>query len=229
MTSAISVVIPVLNETQRINHAIARLFHSARGQRVEVIVVDGDKRGGTVSVILDPKVVAAISPAGRANQMNSGASRARGDIFLFLHADTILPDGWASLIRRVMRDADVAGGAFDLGIDSDWASLRIIETVGAIRSRLTRIPYGDQAIFLRKNRFRELGGFSALPLMEDVELMRRIKRRKWPIVILPQKVRTSARRWEREGVFYGTLRNWTLLAFYWAGVSPDRLARYYRR
>ncbi len=226
---AVSIVIPVLDEARTINDAVARLYRDAGDQRIEVIVVDGDVRAGALSVIADPRVVQVHSPAGRGKQMNAGAARAGGDLLLFLHADTILPPGGLRLVQRALAASDRVGGAFDLGIDSRRFSLKLIEIVGGIRSRITRLPYGDQAIFIRKNRFEQLGGFSDVPLMEDVDLMRRIKRRKWPIAILPQKVRTSPRRWEREGVLYGALRNWTLLTLYLIGVSPVRLARYYRR
>ena len=194
-----------------------------------MIVVDGEDQSGTLAAIADPRVVQVRSPAGRARQMNAGAAWAGGDLLLFLHADTFLPPGGLRLIQRALDTSDRVGGAFDLGIDSRRFSLKLIEIVGGIRSRITRLPYGDQALFIRKNRFEQLGGFSEVPLMEDVDLMRRIKRRKWPIAILPQKVCTSPRRWEREGVLYGTLRNWILLTLYLMGVSPVRLARHYRR
>ncbi len=228
LNPALSVVIPVLGEARTINGAVARLYRDAGGQRIEVIVVDGDDRAGTLAVIDDPRVVQVRSPAGRAKQMNAGADRAGGDLLLFLHADTFLPPDGLGLIRRALTGSGRIGGAFDLGIDSRRISLRLIEIVGGLRSRITRLPYGDQALFIRKNRFEQLGGFSEVPLMEDVDLMRRIKRRKWPIAILPQKVCTSPRRWEREGVLYGALRNWTLLTLYLMGVSPVRLARHYR-
>ncbi len=226
---SISIIIPALNEAPSINDVLSRLYREAGNQSFEIVVVDGDGQGGTLARIDDPRVFKILSPSGRSLQMNAGAAIASGDILLFLHADTILPANGLAFIRQRMREPDWIGGAFDLGIDSNRLSLRLIEWVGALRSRMTRIPYGDQAIFIRKEAFRTLGGFSEIPLMEDVDLMRRIKRRKWPIVILPQKIRTSSRRWECEGVLYGTLRNWTLLALYMMGVSPARLARYYRR
>jgi GT2 family glycosyltransferase len=149
-------------------------------------------------------------------------------VLLFLHADTVLPPAAFERIAEAMRDEGCVGGAFDLRIDSRRTGFRVIEKVASLRSRLTRIPYGDQAIFIRASCFRTLGGFREIPLMEDVDLMRRIKRKGWRIVIFREPVITSARRWEKEGLVFGTLRNWFLMTLYLCGVPPERLARYYR-
>ncbi len=226
---SLSVIIPVLNETRRINDTLRRLFNGMTGPPAEVIVVDGDPGGTTLRAITDPRVFGFLSPVGRGRQMNAGAAHARGDILLFLHADTTLPPAGMAAIRGALRGSDAVGGAFELGIDSRRPLIRLIERVGAMRSRMTRIPYGDQAIFLRRGRFLALGGFADIPLMEDVDLMRRIRQRRWPIVILPQKASTSARRWEQEGALYGTLRNWGMMILYLMGVPPDRLVRFYRQ
>ena len=127
-----------------------------------------------------------------------------------------------------MRDEGCVGGAFDLRIDSRRIVFRVIETIASLRSRLTRIPYGDQAMFIRASYFRTLGGFKEIPIMEDVDLMQRIKRNGKRIAIFREPVITSARRWEREGPGFGTLRNWFLMALYLCGVAPERLARFYR-
>lgn len=193
-----------------------------------MIVVDGDRHGTTLNAIRDPRVLKVRSPAGRGVQMNAGAGRASGELLLFLHVDTALPPGGVDTLLAAMAAGNRVGGAFNLGIESDRPALRLIERVGGLRSRITRLPYGDQAIFIRKPVFQQLGGFSEIPLMEDVDLMRRVRHRGWPILILDPKVRTSPRRWEREGIFYGTLRNWTLISLYLMGVSPHRLARHYR-
>jgi hypothetical protein len=121
-----------------------------------------------------------------------------------------------------------AGGAFDMGIDSERKVFRITERYVAWRTRLTRIPFGDQAIFVRRDYFERIGGYRDIPIMEDVDLMRRIRRRGDAICIVPEKVMTSARRWEKDGLVFGTLRNWMLQALYCCGVSPERLARFYR-
>jgi rSAM/selenodomain-associated transferase 2 len=195
----------------------------------EIIVVDGDSRGETIKAIQDREVVSITSAKGRALQMNAGAAVARGEILIFLHADTRLPPGALKKINTVLENEKYVGGAFDLRIDSDRLFLKYIAVRASLRSRLNRIPYGDQAIFIRKNYFDKIGRFKEIPLMEDVELMRRIKRRGDKIFILRDRVKTSARRWEREGVFYTTLKNQMLVNLYYLGVSPDKLAKYYRR
>ena len=124
-------------------------------------------------------------------------------------------------------DGKYVGGAFDLKIGSDRFIFKIIGNLASLRSRLTRIPYGDQAIFIRRDYFRTIGGYKDVPLMEDVELMQRIKRQGDKIFILKEKVITSPRRWEREGVLYCTLRNWIITILYFIGVSPDRLVKFY--
>lgn len=160
--------------------------------------------------------------------MNCGAAKSSGDILIFLHADTRLPMNSLHRIAAVMEDKACIGGAFDLGIDSDHFAFRIIEKMASWRSRLTSIPYGDQAIFIRRDYFQSLGGFKNIPIMEDVELMRRIKHRQGKINILKDKVKTSPRRWETEGVVFCTLRNWFLITLYLLGVKPETLAKFYR-
>ncbi len=160
--------------------------------------------------------------------MNKGASLARGDILLFLHADTRLPKSALQNISSVMEKKDIVGGAFDLSIQSDRPIFRIIEKAASVRSRITRIPYGDQAPFIRKDYFHAVGGFKEMPLMEDVEFMRRLKKAGDKICIVSEKVKTSPRRWETEGILYCTLRNWTIRSLYSLGVSPTKLMRFYR-
>jgi hypothetical protein len=130
-------------------------------------------------------------------------------------------------IGQTLQSGDYVAGAFDLGIDSHRLAFRVIEKIACWRSRLTRIPYGDQAIFIRRDYFRSMGGFQDIPIMEDVDLMRRIKKKGGKIHILRDRVKTSARRWEKEGILYGTLRNWLLVSLFCAGVKPERLARFY--
>lgn len=159
--------------------------------------------------------------------MNKGAGEAQSDILLFLHADTILPERALELIVNALSEKKLMGGAFDLTIDGQGFAYRLIEKMGSWRSRLSRIPYGDQAIFVRKDLFRSIGGFRDIPLMEDVEFMRRVKKGGGKICILQQPVKTSARRWQKEGVVRCTLRNWVLIVLYLLGVSPEKLARWY--
>ncbi len=238
---AISVIMPVLNEGERIQKTLDHLAEIAGQISYEVIVVDGDRAGSTLQYLPSDRPVRGITAArGRGPQMNAGAAIARGEILLFLHADTQLPTTAFTQITTTLKQAptvgahrrapfseDLVGGAFDLSIASSRWTLRTIARVASVRSRLTRLPYGDQAIFIRRSAFVALGGYPEIPIMEDVALMRSIRRRGWRIRILPDRVLTSARRWEREGVWRCTLRNWTMLLAYFAGVSPWTLLAWY--
>jgi rSAM/selenodomain-associated transferase 2 len=221
----ISVIIPVLGEEAIINGAIHRI-HAMDGA-IEIVVVDGDPQGRTLKAVTCDHALLVASDAGRGRQMNRGVRAAGGDILVFLHADTELPANAFRSISSVMLKRRFAGGAFDLAIDAKGLIFRVIEAVASNRSRLTRIPYGDQAIFLRRDCFTRIGGYRDIPLMEDVDLMRRVKAGGDRICIIREKVKTSARRWEREGVLRCTMRNWTIMLFYLLGVPPERLARWY--
>lgn len=223
----ISIVVPVLNEAGNINKLIGHLRSLPADEEPEIVVVDGDPEKSTLAVIEHRRVVTAAAGPGRAVQMNAGAAQASGDILLFLHADTFLPVNAFELIATALQDARFVGGAFSLGILSDRRIFRITEHYAACRTRLTRVPFGDQAIFIRKTYFDKAGGFRKIPIMEDVELMARIRKQGDDIVLLPEKVLTSPRRWEQEGVLYATLRNWMLQLLYLLGVRPERLARWY--
>ena len=168
------------------------------------------------------------SPPGRARQMNYGAQRANGDILLFLHADTQLPAGYDEYVHTALQRPATVAGAFSLRIDAQGAILRVIERTVAFRSRVCGFPYGDQALFLHKRIFDEIGGFPMLPIMEDVELVRKLRRR-GRVHTVPARVLTSARRWKRLGAIRTTLLNQAFIAAYLSGVSPDWIARRYDR
>ncbi len=223
-----SIIIPVLNEQEYI-HSVLELVRAqgCDGAR-EMIVVDGDGEGGTIRAIQGRDVVCITSSPGRGRQMNAGAAVAHGEILIFLHADTKLPADALIKIGHVLENQEYVGGAFDLSIDSNRWILKYIAARARFRSRLNRIPYGDQAIFMRKSYFDKIGGFRDIPLMEDVDLMRRIKKDGRKIHILRDKVTTSARRWEKEGAVYTTLRNQVVVMLYYLGVSPHKLARLYK-
>lgn len=158
--------------------------------------------------------------------MNAGAAAAGGRILLFLHADTLLPSGYGALVRRAMEDPTTVAGAFGFRTDGSGAAIRLAERVANLRSAVLRWPYGDQGLFLEKRVFAEAGGFAPLPIMEDFDLVRRLRRR-GPIVTLAEPIRTSARRWERLGVVRTVLRNQLMIAGHLAGVKPERLYRFY--
>jgi rSAM/selenodomain-associated transferase 2 len=225
---ALSLIIPVWGEAKSINENIKQVRELDAGGIAEIIAVDGDPGGSTISAIRDEGVRTAIAQKGRARQMNHGAALANGDVLLFLHADTLLPSNAFALIRAAMNDKRFVGGAFDLGFDTSRKIFKITESYVFLRTRLTRIPFGDQAIFMRRDFFEKIGGYRDIPIMEDVELMKRIRKRADPICIIPAKVRTSVRRYEREGVLRCTLRNWLVQVSYALGMSPERLERWYR-
>ena len=225
----LSIIVPVYREGGKINELIGHLLQLEKGGSAEIILVDGDA-GSTLREIHPGNhslVRSMLSSKGRGRQMNQGAEKARAEILLFLHADTRLPQDGIVKIIASLEPGDIVGGAFGLGIDTEHPGLRMIARIATLRSRLTRIPYGDQALFFTRNGFRTLGGFPDWPLMEDVELMRRMKSRGWSIVMLREVVKTSPRRWEKEGIVYCTFRNWTLYLLYRMGISPWKLVRWY--
>lgn len=224
----ISIIIPALNEQRIINDLIQQIRNDWGRNNYEIIVVDGDQGGATIRSVIDRDVIKLTAEKGRAKQMNAGANIAKSDILLFLHADTILPSNAEEKIYKAMENPEVVAGAFELGIDSSSRLIQMIAALARIRTRKTRIPYGDQAIFIRRGYFENIGQFKDISVMEDYELMRMIKKRKDNVCILKQRVMTSPRRWEKEGIFYTLLRNIVLLNLYRLGIKPKKLSRYYR-
>ncbi len=221
----ISVIIPVLNDAEALDLALSST-QDCTG--VEWIVVDGGSSDSSAEVAQSRGVKVVHSPPGRARQMNRGAEVAEGTFLVFLHADTRLPEGFDHHVRRILTQSGVAAGAFQLQIDAPSARLRLIERAANWRSRYLQMPYGDQAIFLRAELFREMGGFPDLPIMEDFQLIRRLRGR-GRIVIAPAGALTSARRWKKQGALRTTLINqWMILGFY-LGFEPARLALWYHR
>lgn len=221
---SISVIIPTLNEESNLSRTLEALGNR---ENTEVIVVDGASEDQSPHIAQELGALLIKSERGRARQMNYAARHAAGQIFLFLHADTILPQTWASNIREALKDADVCGGAFTLGIEGNSLKLRLIERLTNFRSRRFLLPYGDQGIFVRSGIFREMGGFPEITIMEDFEFMRRL-RKKGVIRILSDRVITSGRRWERLGVFRTAAINQGVILGYYVGVPPEKLARFYR-
>jgi len=222
----ISVIIPTLNEASRVG-GLVRSIHAIDGG-VEIVVVDGGSIDGTVEIARGCAVTVLTSRPGRAGQMNAGAAVAKGGMLLFLHADTCLPEGFPEHVRGVLHRPGVAAGAFRFELDAEGLRYRILERLTNWRARVLRMPYGDQALFMKASVFRSLGGFPDLPIMEDYEMVRRLKRRGC-ISILPVSATTSARRWQGRGFLQTTLLHQLVIAGYMCRVPPVRLARLYRR
>ena len=223
-----SIIVPVLHEAERINDLIGHLRQLDPEKSSEIIVVDGAPEKDTLQAIHDDRITRISADKGRAKQMNAGAFEAKGDILIFLHADTELPLSALKKMNEFISRNEYVGGAFDLGIKSEKIIFKVIAFLGSLRSRLNGIPYGDQIIFIRRGYFNEIGGYKDIPLMEDVELMRRIKRSGKKIFISRDRAMTSPRRWEEEGVIFCILRNWTLQILYFLGVSPHKLVKFYK-
>lgn len=227
----ISVIIPVLNEEEMLRRTLDRL---ERFPAAEIVMVDGGSTDGTVALLQawsnrhsPQERIVLYCEQGRARQMNAGAKEATGELFLFLHADALLPEGAMDAVTEAIGSPAIVGGAFRFRIDSDVFFLRTVETLANIRSRIFKLPYGDQGFFVRSEVFERLGGYADLPLMEDVDFIRRLKK-EGKIVLLKEEITTSPRRWLREGIYYTSVRNLFLLTLYLGGVSPRRLARWYR-
>lgn len=220
-----SIVVPVLNEAAGITQALQALA-PLRARGVEVIVADGGSSDGTAALArtwADPVLAA---PRGRARQMNAGAQAARGQWLLFLHADTLLPEGALAAAQQALQSGR-AWGRFDVRISGRPTMLRVVAALMNLRSRCTGIATGDQALFMTRAAFDAVGGFPDQPLMEDVEISRRLLRLGRP-ACLRSRVTTSGRRWEQRGVWRTMALMWWLRWRYWRGESPQRLAEAYR-
>lgn len=220
----LSIIIPALHEQQHIGSLIAQL--RSQDQPCEIIVVDGDPAGSTNAAIADPTVVCLTAPKGRGIQLAAGVAVSTGEIILMLHADTRLPDGGLAMVADAV-EKGAAWGAFRLGIEASGRVYRIIERTVDLRCKLFTLPYGDQAIFVTRSALEAVGGIPPIPLMEDVELARRLHTNGFSFALLSRRVCTSARRWHKDGVIRRTLKNWWLLLCYLAGADPHKLLKSY--
>jgi len=218
----LSIIIPCLNEAECITETLAALG-PARRRGAEVIVVDGGSHDDTVARAAAAADTVISASRGRAIQMNAGAARARGEILLFLHADTRPPGELDGLIIDGLNRASRSWGRFDVTIGGTHPLLRVVQAMMNFRSRVTGIATGDQGIFVTRTLFTAAGGYPEIPLMEDIELSRRLKRFAPPLC-LKHRIVTSARRWEQNGVVRTILLMWRLRLAYWLGADPHRLA-----
>ena len=227
MTSArLSVVIPALNEAAGISavlHALAPL--AARG--AQLLVADGGSVDGTVTLAQVGGAQVVHAPRGRALQMNAGAQQATGEVLLFLHADTRLPPDADRLIAQALANGPQVWGRFDVRIEGQPRMLRVIAAFMNWRSRWSGIATGDQALFMTRAAFDAVGGFPVQPLMEDIEMSKRLLKLSRP-ACLRARVVTSGRRWETQGVWRTVLLMWRLRLAYWRGATPERLAALYK-
>jgi rSAM/selenodomain-associated transferase 2 len=226
MKPSVSIVIPVLNEAARVAQALLALAPLRRAGH-EVIVCDGGSTDGSLALCAGLADAVLHTPPGRARQMNAGAAEAKGQVLLFLHVDTALPEDALAAISQALASG-ASWGRFDVHIEGQAALLPVIAALMNRRSRWTGIATGDQAIFVRGELFRDLGGFADQPLMEDIELSRRLRQRGHAPACLRQRVRTSGRRWDERGVWRTILLMWRLRWQYWRGTPATALARLYR-
>jgi rSAM/selenodomain-associated transferase 2 len=220
----LSIIIPALNESTGIGAVLARL-QAARARGHEVIVVDGGSRDGTPQCCAGLVDGLLFAERGRARQMNAGAMRAHGDVLLFLHADTLVPHEVDGLIDAALAQQP-GWGRFDVRLSGRRPILRLVARLMNLRSRLSGIATGDQAVFVTRDWFMESGGFPDQPLMEDIVLSKRLKRLARPHC-LKHRVLTSSRRWEDRGVLRTVVRMWWLRAAFFFGVPASRLVRLY--
>jgi len=223
---SISIVVPMLNEVHALTDLLPDL-QSLRRNGCEVLLVDGGSEDASVVMAERAGFTVLKSPRGRARQMNAGARAARGKLLLFLHADTRPPADAHALIREALSDRSRVWGFFKVRIEGRPRMLRVVSFFTNLRSRLTGIATGDQAHFMERSAFERVGGFPDQPLMEDVELSRRLKR-VTPPVCVDASVTTSGRRWESRGVWRTIFLMWRLRLAYWLGAHPENLAKAYR-
>lgn len=222
----ISFIIPVLHEQHEINRLLKDIKASCAGRAAEIIVIDGGASSDTIDSVIDRDILCLRSPAGRAAQMNKGAAAAKGDILFFVHADTRLPREALKLVESAIAEGYPAG-AFSLSISGTNLWLKIVAYAATLRSRFTKVPYGDQAIFIEQSLFSRIGGYKDVPLMEDVELMRSVKKAGGRVRILDEKVETSPRRWEKKGYIKTTVLNNIIRFLYMLGADARVLKDMY--
>jgi len=219
----LSVVVPTLNEERCLARALASIPPGA-----EIVVADGQSEDRTREIAAQQGARVVEGALGRGAQMNLGAKMAGGDTLLFLHADCELGPGANEAIREALDDKDIVGGSFTLRVEPTSLGLGLVSLGSNLRARFLGFPYGDQALFVRRSEFERIGGYRDIPIMEDVDLAKRLRAR-GRMVVLEVPVTTTPRHWERLGPFATTLANWIAVTAFFLGVSPHRLAPVYHR
>lgn len=222
----LAIVMPVLDEEPSLAASLGDALREAGGAGDEVVVVDGGSGDRTVEIARDLGARVVASDPGRGRQLGAGIAATTAEVILVLHADTRLPAGAAAAVREALA-AGAVGGAFALRFDADRGLLALVSRLANLRSRLTRVPLGDQAQFFRRDAHDHVGGFRAWPILEDLDFARRLARH-GEIALLDLPITTSARRYRGRGILRNVATNWLIWALFWLGVSPGRLARLYR-
>lgn len=217
-----SIIIPSLNESTGIGQTLDNVFTTTDSTEIEVLVSDGGSTDGTLDIARQHPVTVLCGASGRAAQMNRAAQQARGDWLIFLHADTTLPDNWMPSITQ----SGSQWGRFNVRLSGSQWLLRVVETSMNLRSCLTSVATGDQAMFFKRQFFEEIGGFPPMPLMEDVAISKQARKQHKPACI-KQPVITSSRRWEENGILRTVLYMWYLRLAYWSGVKAEKLHKLY--
>jgi len=218
---AFSIIIPTLNEAETLQHTLTYLFTDLDKSDTEIIISDGGSTDGSLEIASDFPCRLISGKPGRARQMHRASSQAKGDWLLFLHADSVLPADWQKLVQGTKH-----WGFFSVRLSGKHWLLRIIETAMAWRSRLTRVGTGDQGLFFQRDFYQQIGGFSDIPIMEDIAISKQARRFAKPTISRSDIV-TSSRRWEQNGICRTVLQMWGLRLAYWLGANPERLHRIY--
>lgn len=225
MRPILSVIIPTINEVHNLPRTLTPLFCTPQ---CEVVVIDGGSSDGTVEFARTNGCRTFSGPRGRGVQLNLGCRESRGELLLFLHGDTLVPDNFIELVTRTLSMPGVAAGAFSLGFDSRRRAMALISCGANLRSRIFTLPYGDQGLFTSRTNFLAVGGFTEMEIMEDYVFVKKM-RRCGRIITLREQVITSARRWDNMGILKTTLINQVIIVGYRLGVPPPTLACWYQR
>jgi rSAM/selenodomain-associated transferase 2 len=220
----VSIIVPTFNEAQGLNETLTQIQQLFP---YELVVSDGGSHDGTLEIAEEFTEHVVKGSTGRALQMNAGARVANGDIFLFLHADSRIEPASYEKMLHSLRSSEKIGGAFSLYIDSNKWSLRLITWLANLRSKYFGMAYGDQAFFVKNSTFQQMNGFAELPICEDIEFFKRL-RKFGPVILLKEKAFTSSRRWLKEGVWFTTLRNILIATLFKLGFPPRILTKWYQ-